>query len=503
MMRSTRIAALAASTLLLAACGSAAGQVTTNGAADKPVSLTGISYSVVGRSGGDQLVKFTELASALSNGTITISPGPQVDSGRPDTSAEAIAAVRENRADLAIVSARTFDTLGVTTFQALQAPYVVTSHELADKVLADPIAEKMLDGTKQLGLVGIGLAFDFLAYPASYGAPLLGPDDYRGKSFQVRPSKANEQLVAALGATSDLSNGQDLEKAVAAEKVAGGWGYFDGPAQPVGGMTFTANEPAFARANVIVVNEKVFAGLSATQQQSLRDAAAQTRDWMATRHTNPVVAAASYCSIGAGAIVLATDAQLQATKAASLGVVAALEKEPVTAQVLTRIRELAAGLPVPPAPSPCSPSASGTSTIPVLKPKGDQGALDGVWRLVVDAQDLVDAGASQLDASNNEGTWTWTFDNGTYTYVEPRGRRCSASYTITGTRFLAIGYEPGCDLVFPLVYTRSGDTLRMKPDPEAPTGLPVGKDSDQYTPDPPGFSAAFLTNPLVRVGDAP
>lgn len=107
MNHTMRPAALAAATLLLAACANAAGQVTPNGAPDKPVTLTATSYTVTGRSGGDQLVKFSELATKLSNGSITITSGPQPDSGAPDTSAEAIAMARDDRADLAVVSART------------------------------------------------------------------------------------------------------------------------------------------------------------------------------------------------------------------------------------------------------------------------------------------------------------------------------------------------------------------------------------------------------------
>ena len=343
MNHTSRPAALAAATLLLAACANAAGQVTPNGAPDKPVTLTATSYTVTGRAGGDQLAKFSELATKLSNGSITITSGPQPDSGAPDTSAEAIAMARDDRADLAVVSARTFDTLGVTSFQALQAPYLITSNELADKVLADPISEKMLDGTKELGLVGLGLAYDFLAYPGGFGTPVLSPEDFQGESFQVRPSRANDLLVQALGGRSDPRNGQDLEKAVAAKEVRGSWDKFDGPTQPVGGEIMTANEPAFLRANVIVMNDKVFAGLSASQQRALRDAAAQTRDWMAARHRDPATLAAAYCADGNGDIAIATSQQMDAMKAATAQVVTALEQDEVTRQAIARIRELAPG----------------------------------------------------------------------------------------------------------------------------------------------------------------
>ncbi len=285
--------------------------------------------------------------------------------------------VRDDRADLGVVSARTFDTLGVTSFQALQAPYLVTSNELLDKVLADPVAGEMLDGTKELGLVGLGLAFDFLAYPGGFGGPLLSPEDYRGEAFQVRPSRANDLLTQALGATSDPRNGGAL----------------------------AANEPAFARANVIVANEKVCAGLSAAQQQALRDAASQTREWMAARHSDPAEMAAAYCSQGFGDIVVATPDDMAAMKAATAPVVQAMQRETTTHEVIARIRELAKSVTPPATPVACA-AKQATVPVPEITLKGDQGAIDGVWRIEADKQVLLDGGVSAIDAPRRHRTWT-------------------------------------------------------------------------------------------------
>ena len=503
MIRSLRPAALVTTTLLLAACANAAGQVTPNGAPDTPVTLTGISYNVTGRSGGDQLVKFSELAKSLSNGSITINAGPEPDSGRQDTSAEAIAMVRDARADLGVVSARTFDTLGVTTFQALQAPYLVTSNELLDEVLADPVAEKMLDGTKELGLVGLGLAFDFLAYPGGFGEPLLSPEDYRGEAFQVRPSRANDLLTQALGATSDPRNGGDLATAVAAGEVQGSWGYFNEPSSPVGGEIFTANEPAFARANVIVANEKVFAGLSAAQQQALRNAASQTREWMAARHSDPAEMAAAYCSQGFGDIAVATPDDMAAMKAATAPVVTAMQREPMTREVIARIRELAKDVTPPATPVACA-AKQASVPVPEFTPKGDQGAIDGVWRIEVDKQVLLDGGVSAIDAANNAGVWTWTFSEGIATYVKAGEPSCEGALTINGNDLRVINDVAPCDVVFALTFARTGDTMRMGPTTGQASGLLVTDAEGQHiVPDGDAFWIAYFHDPLVRVGNAP
>jgi TRAP-type C4-dicarboxylate transport system substrate-binding protein len=498
------LAGLTAAALFLTSCGPGAGQVTRDGAADQPVTLTAVSYQVQGRPGGDQLDRLIEVVSSTSEGSITIAPGPEPDSAAADTSADTIALVREGRVDLAIVSARTFDTLGVTSFQALQAPYLVRSNAHADAVLADPLTDRMLAGVKPLGLVGLGLAFDFLAYPGGFGAPVLDVSDYEGQAFQVRPSRANDLLVQALGATSDYSNGQEMEQAVAGGDLRGSWGYFDDAVGTVRGEIFTVNAPAFLRANVIVANAKVFTGLSATQQQALRDAAAETRDWMAARHTDQAEDAAEYCASGLGGIAHATWQEQDAVETAAGPVLRAMEKDSFNRAAIARIRELRSTVPVVMAPETCSAVETATP-LPTLPAAGDQGVIDGVWRLEVEPQPLRAAGWTENDIANNVGTWTWTFDNGAYQYVEAHGRVCSGTYAINGHDLLIVTFEPiGCDLVLPLVFSRSGDRLTLQPDPEQRSGIPLDGDQEGLmTPDPEGANEPFFRNQLVRVGDVP
>ena len=355
------------------------------------------------------------------------------------------------------MSARTFDTLGVTSFQALQAPYLVTSNELADKVLADPVTDSMLDGTKTLGLVGLGLAFDFLAYPGGFGQPVLTPADYAGKAFQVRPSRANDLLVQALGGTSDPRNGQDLEKAVAAKEVEAA-GRSSTAERAVRGEIFTANEPAFLRANVIVMNDKVFAGLSATQQQALRDAAAQTRDWMATRHQYPVAMAAAYCSGGDGSIAIATPEQLAAMKAATAPVVAALEQEEVTRAgdrpyPRTRTRN------TPTADAERMPGEHRTLRSPRSPPEGTRPRSTA---LATRGRSTGPPGRGPVPDGRHQQRRHLDLDlQERWRQLQGTGDRvCTITYVLNGKKFLGIGYDPGCDGVLPLVVERSGEHAR-------------------------------------------
>ena len=146
----------------------------------------------------------------------------------------------------------------------------------------------------------------------------------------------------------------------------------------------------------------------------------------------------------------------------------------------------------------------GDDAIPTLQPKGDQTAIDGVWRLEVERAEPHRLGASSLDASNNEGTWTFTFKGGTVDYTEPGGGPVTGSMRSTA-EYLSVNYSTrdATTCLLP-VFSRSGDdSCSRRHLIRQLLGVPDGEDSDQYTPDSVEFETAFLANPLVRVGDAP
>ena len=140
--------------------------------------------------------------------------------------------------------------------------------------------------------------------------------------------------------------------------------------------------------------------------------------------------------------------------------------------------------------------------IPTLAAKGDQTAIDGVWRLEVDPQVLLDEGQSQMDASNNGGTWTWTFKNGVADYQEPRGRECTITYVLNGRKFLGIGYDLGCDNVLPLVVersgTRCGDSM-----PRSPDGDPRRERRGSHAARPSWLHRGVLPQPAGAGGGRP
>ena len=123
--------------------------------------------------------------------------------------------VRDGRFELGWIGARAWDRLGVKSFQALQAPFLVTDQALLGRIAAGPLASQMLAGLDAHGFIGLALAPDRLRYPFGARHPLASPDDFAGARVRVQPSGVTEALIRALGATPVHVSGDDVGTAVA------------------------------------------------------------------------------------------------------------------------------------------------------------------------------------------------------------------------------------------------------------------------------------------------
>ena len=101
----------------------------------------------------------------------------------------------------ASVGARAWDTMGVTSFRALLAPFLVDSLELQRRVLESPLGARMLEGLEPLGLVGLALLPGPLRRPVGLTRPLVGPRDYAGATIGIRFGRVAQDTLEALGAT--------------------------------------------------------------------------------------------------------------------------------------------------------------------------------------------------------------------------------------------------------------------------------------------------------------
>lgn len=152
---------------------------------------------------------FVHQVGLTSGGALTVGVDYSFDTGLPDADQQVVEAVAAGEMDLAWVPTRVLDTFGVTTFQALHAPMLVDSVDLQVAIIDSEIAAEMLAGLDELGVTGLALLAGGLRSPFAVEAPLLGPDDYEGITFQSYRSDIQFEAVTALGADpTDLASDQ-------------------------------------------------------------------------------------------------------------------------------------------------------------------------------------------------------------------------------------------------------------------------------------------------------
>lgn len=479
--------------LPLAGCGSSDPPSKAGGPA-KTATLTAVTYTTNALA-GETLARLVDDVAKESDGTVNLKQGPALDPGAQDGSADVIGMVRDGTVDVGIVAARTFDLEGATSLQALNAPLVVDSPAQAAAFLSDPATGPMLAGLDKAGVVGLTLTYDQMRQPLGYNGP-LEPQKLTGTRVLARPSKASALVLSALGATADPRNGDDAASAIDGGKVVGSETSMDRPSGSQSGVNghtsaITANVQLSIKANVVIVNPKVWAGLTTDQQAGLRAGATATRNWASHQVVTLSTSARAFCDRHLGDVVVADTDQITAWRRAVAPAVSALEQaDPVTAAALERMRSMVAASPSTDVPQPCS--ATPADKLPTVGASGDQTVVAGEWRLLASAGKLAAAGASQQDVGLNAGAWTFTLGrDGTFSYVEPRGRSCRGTFAVNGNRLSMVEDTSigDCDGQWELTFTRVGDRMTWTATPEFEATYPP--------------LTGFLANPLELIGDPP
>ena len=121
--------------------------------------------------------------------------------------------VRRGKAALGLTPARAMDELGVHSFDALGAPFVIDSMALQQAVLASGLVGPMLAGTRAAGVTGLGLLPGPLRHPVGISHPMLAAVDYRGADIGISGSDLTVRSLTALGAAGivPLAGGQPID----------------------------------------------------------------------------------------------------------------------------------------------------------------------------------------------------------------------------------------------------------------------------------------------------
>jgi TRAP-type C4-dicarboxylate transport system substrate-binding protein len=370
---------------------------------------------------------FAARVEAFSGGSLRVrvvfdAAGQQV----PDPEARVTRMVRDGQFDLGWIGSRAWDGVGVTSFQALQAPFLVTSYALLDQIASGPLASRMLTGLQGTGFVGLALVPDRLRHPIGVQHPLASPHDFAGARVRVIPSRATDALMRALGATPVHVGNDGIDTAMARHEIDGTEHSLGG--NWPGGRYLTANVTFFAKAVTLFAGRRAYERLDDDQRAVIRRAAEQTVARVAAHPPPESSLVRRFCE--GGRVVNASRDDLTALTRAAQPVYAELERDAQTRALIAAIRELKATTSVPPiaAPPDCAretPTAQGHRVSP--------STLNGTYRWL-----LTKAGAVAVGLPNDPDigmVMTMTLRDGKWLGGETDGGS-TGTYEIVGDRIV-------------------------------------------------------------------
>jgi TRAP-type C4-dicarboxylate transport system substrate-binding protein len=366
-----------------------------------------------------ELDGFASQVSRLSGGTIRIDVQSRWRyNGQVASENGLIRDVRAGKADLGVVGSRAWDTVGVPTFRALDAPLLIDSYALEERVVRSRMTEEMLLGLKPLGLVGIGVLPGPLKRPLGIAHPLLKSTDYAGLRFGVTQSRLQAATVRALGAKPVwIPSGGSIAGLGGLETHVSS---IEGSQYDKVAKYLTANVVLWPRPLTLFANEKAFGALSASQRRILRRASIED----VGPETNSVREAefqdtATLCRAGRLRFVTASRGELTALRRAVEPVDVQLMSDPVTRTYLAQIKALARRVAPERAPA----------CVDVAPPASSTSLLDGVYRFTTSAADLRAAGAQPNEVvPENYGSWTIVVDHGRFSLAQDNSRACTWAY---------------------------------------------------------------------------
>jgi len=414
-----------------AGCGATSSDKAGGTRIGKPVVLT-----MANGNGDDaELDPFASAVSQMSNGTLRIVFHNHWRTGSPGYETGVIHDVAAGKADLGWAGSRAFDSVGVASFDALNAPLLIDSYPLQRTALESPLASQMLDALKPLGVVGLGILPGPLRKPLG-SSRLVGPQDYRGKKIAIQDSQIARATLRALGATAHaIPSGGRIDAFDGIEQQIGS---IDGNRYDSVGKYLTANVNLWPRPLVLFMNTKAFAALTDVQRRVLRRAArnalsATLRIQTDRQHNESL---GNLCRRRVS-FVTASDIDLAALRRAVQPVYDKLQQDPQNKAAIEQIRAMRSALAAKPDAPMCATAASAASG--AHKATG----IDGVYRTHTSASELRDAGAAADEVNpSNYGDYEMVLDRGRFTQDQPDGNFGKGTYAIHGDTF-TMTFESG------------------------------------------------------------
>jgi TRAP-type C4-dicarboxylate transport system substrate-binding protein len=316
-----------------------------------------------------------------------------------DAEQQVVRAVAAGKVDLGWSGARVFDTLGVTSFQALDAPMLIDSYALEDAVVRSNLPGQMLRGLDHVGVAGLAVLPDGLRKPVAVEKPILHLADWRGIGFGTYLSQRQSQALRALGATPMSVFGPARDQAVKQGTLQGyelGLHVYNHNQAENTAPYVTANVNLWPQLDILLANPRRLAALTEQQRRWLLEAAGDAATDAPALADRDVQLLRDICTSG-GRFANASSADLAALRAAFAPVYASLEQDPQTKRFIEQIRTLKrstraeAPLTILPGCTGEAPQRPGQTTGAV--PAG----LNGTYRYVLTKEDARKGGEASLD----------------------------------------------------------------------------------------------------------
>lgn len=430
-----RLAWLVAPALACAAVGCGGGTKAGGRPLPHPIVLSIANHETEGR----DLAEYVAAVDRLSEGSIHLERHEGWRSALADYDRATLADVRAGRIDLAKIAVRSLDTVGVTDFQALTAPFLVDSIALERTVLASPLGDEMLAGLARAGVAGVAVVPGEPRRPFGQRRRFVAPSAYRGAVFGIGPSILSRKTLEALGARPRTYipplpyafDGAELDLAT-----------IEGQGYATSVTSLTGNVVLWPRAFVVVANRKVFARLTTEQREILRTAGREAlapaiRRLGIEEHDE----ASILCRRDQLTPLQATTRELAELRAAVRPVYATLERSAVTRARIRQIESMKRRLP-PETPVRCGlPGARQRSTTP----------LDGTWEMTADARYGIDGGRYSLVLRHGR----WRFNH----LSAPKWGGLGV-FSVRGGDTLRVHFSDGSDAIYRWNVFRETLTLR-------------------------------------------
>jgi TRAP-type C4-dicarboxylate transport system substrate-binding protein len=410
--------------------------------------------------------QFVLQVKARSGGNLRIQVTSRWGDYADDAEQQVVGAVAAGKADLGWAGARVFDTMGVPSFQALQAPMLIDSYALEQAVAASDLPGQMLQGLDKVGVRGLGVLPDSLRKPIAVKHPVLGLGDWRGITFGTLKSAGQAQAIRSLGATPMEVFRRSRNEALLDGRLQGlEMDLFvyehGGPVQPA--PYVTANVTLWPQMDVLFANPSRLGALTGQQRGWLQQAAQDAAGRAAALADRDAQSLKNACRSGAR-FATASPADLAALRGAFAPVYASLERDPQTKAFIERIQALKRSAP---AGAPLAIPAGCTGKAPE-QPAAHAGTvpadLNGTYRYLLTKEDARRVGDPEVDQFPHVNTVKLRDGK-----VEGGCFGQGATYSVTGDQITFDTPEYGYTMIFTFSVDGKGN-LHLTPAPSVEKG---------------------------------